>query len=85
MSSSHLFLGLPVALLVLYFELNSLFHSAAFINHLSLGDEAILSAILNFIFFGVLLQHLILLLSRLFYGFVGASFYVVYPIFFFNL
>ena len=40
MSSSHLFLGLPVALLVLYFELISGFHSAAFINHLSLGDVA---------------------------------------------
>ena len=44
MSSSQLFLGLPIALLVLYFELNSGFHSAAFINHLSLGDVAILSA-----------------------------------------
>ena len=50
MSSSHLFLGLPIALLVLYFELNSGFHSAAFINHLSLGDVAILSASLHFIF-----------------------------------
>ena len=48
MSSSHLFLGLPIALLVLYFELSSGFHSAAFINHLSLGDVAILSA--NFYF-----------------------------------
>ena len=50
MSSSHLFLGLPIALLVLYFELNSGFHSAAFMNHLSLGDVAILSASLHFIF-----------------------------------
>ena len=49
MSSSHLFLGLPIALLVLYFELSSGFHSAAFINHLSLGDVAILSANLHFI------------------------------------
>ena len=46
MSSSHLFLGLPIALLVLYFELNSEFHSAAFINHLSLGDVAILIALI---------------------------------------
>ena len=38
MSSSHLFLGLPIALLVLYLELRSRFHSAAFFNHLSLGD-----------------------------------------------
>ena len=30
MSSSHLFLGLPIALLVLYLELRSGFHSAAF-------------------------------------------------------
>ena len=29
MSSSHLFLGLPIALLVLYLELRSGFHSAA--------------------------------------------------------
>ena len=49
MSSSHLFLGLPIALLVLYFELSSGFHSAAFINHL--GDVAILIASLHFIFF----------------------------------
>ena len=51
MSSSHLFLGLPIALLVLYFELSSGFHSAAFINHLSLGDKAILIVSLHFIFF----------------------------------
>ena len=50
MSSSHLFLGLPIDLLVLYFELNSGFHSAAFINHLSLGDLGILIANLHFIF-----------------------------------
>ena len=49
MSSSHLFLGLPIALLVLYFELSSGFHFAAFINHLSLGDVDILSASLHFI------------------------------------
>ena len=50
MSSSHLFLGLPIDLFVLYFELSSGFHSAAFINHLSLGDVASLIASLNFIF-----------------------------------
>ena len=50
MSSSHLFLGLPIALLVLYLELRSGFHSAAFLNHLSLGDVAILSANFHFIF-----------------------------------
>ena len=50
MSSSHLFLGLPIALLVLYLELSSGFHSAAFFNHLSLGDVAILSANFHFIF-----------------------------------
>ena len=44
------FLGLPNDLLVLYFELSSGFNSAAFINHLSLGDKAILIAILHFIF-----------------------------------
>ena len=51
MSSSHLFLGLPIALLVLYLELNSEFHSAAFFNHLSLGDVAILNANFHFFFF----------------------------------
>ena len=49
MSSSHLFLGLPIALLVLDFELNSVFHSAAFIHHLSLGDVVIFIANLHFI------------------------------------
>ena len=43
-------IGLPFALLVLYFELNSGFHSAAFISHLSLSDVAVLSASLHFIF-----------------------------------
>ena len=51
MSSSHLFLGLPIDLLVLYFELNSGFHSAALINHLSFCDVAVLNASLHFIFF----------------------------------
>ena len=50
MSSSHLFLGLPIALLVLYLELNSGFHSAAFFCHLSLGDVAILNANFHFMF-----------------------------------
>ena len=71
MSSSHLFLGLPIALLVVYFELSSGFHSAAFINHLSLGDVAILIASLHFIF----LSHVpapYLLIFHLFHGFVGA-------------
>ena len=52
MSSSHLFLGLPIALFVLYLELRSGFHSAAFFSHLSLGDVAILSANFQFIFCG---------------------------------
>ena len=50
MSSSHLFLGLPIALFVLYLELRSGHHSAAFFSHLSLGDVAILSANFHFIF-----------------------------------
>ena len=49
MSSSHLFFGLPIALSEMYFDLNSGFHSAAFINHLSLNDVAILIAGLPFI------------------------------------
>ena len=59
MSSSHLVLGLPMHLLVLYFELSSGFHSAALINHLSFCDVAILIASLHFIFLWVNLQHLI--------------------------
>ena len=51
MSPSHLFLGLPIALLVLFLELSSGFHSATFFSHLSLGDVAILSASFHFIFF----------------------------------
>ena len=51
MSSSQLFLGLPIALLVLYFELSSGFHSATFINHLSLCDDAIFIVNLHFMFF----------------------------------
>ena len=51
MSSSHLFLGLPIALLVVHLELSSGFLSAFFLNHLSLGDVAILSANFHFIFF----------------------------------
>ena len=47
MSSSHLFLGLPIDLLVLYFELSS---GAALINHLSFYDVSILIASLHFIF-----------------------------------
>ena len=50
MSSSHLFLGLPNALLVLYLELRPKFHSAAFFSHLSHGEVAILSANFHFIF-----------------------------------
>ena len=49
-SYSHLFLGLPIALLVLYLVLSSGFQSAAFLSHLSLGEVAILSANFHFIF-----------------------------------
>ena len=44
------FLGLPIALLILYLVLSSGFQSAAFLNYLSLGDVAILSASFHFIF-----------------------------------
>ena len=52
MSSSHIFLDLPIALLVLYLELRSGLHSAAFFSHHSLGEVAILSANFHFIFCG---------------------------------
>ena len=50
MSSSHLFLGLPIALWILYLVLSSGFQSAALLNRLSLGDIAILNANFHFIF-----------------------------------
>ena len=84
MSSSHLFFGLPIVLLVLYLELSSGFHSAAFLNHLSLGDVAILSANFHFIFLCVVpasnpcMFHLV-------NSFSCASSYVINPIFFFDL
>ena len=70
MSSSHLFLGLPISLLVLYFELNSGFHSSAFINHPSLGGVASISASLHVIFL-CLVPASNLRISHLLYGFVG--------------
>ena len=57
MSSSHLFFGLPIALLVLYLELSSGFHSAVFFNHLSLDGVVILSVNFYFIFLCVLFQY----------------------------
>ena len=81
MLSSHLILGLPIALLVLYFELSSGFHSAAFIHHLSLGDIAVLSANHHFIFFASLVPASNLRLFQIFHGFVCASFN---PVFFFS-
>ena len=48
-SSSHILLGLPIVLYVLYLELSSRFHSATFTIHLSLGRDAILSASLHFV------------------------------------
>ena len=85
MSSSHLFFGLPIVLLVLYFELSSGFHSAAFFIHLSLGDVAILNANFHFIFLCVLFQHRIFACSILSICVSCASSYVVEPILFFNL
>ena len=85
MSSSHLFFGLPIIRLVLYFELSSGFHSAAFFTHLSLGDVAILEA--NFPFHlpvcfvpasNLCVFHLVDCVSC-------ASSYIVEPVFFFNL
>ena len=82
MSSSHLFLGLPIALLVLYLVLSSGFQSAAFLSHLSLGEVAILSASFHFIF--CLFPASNLCAFHLFHGFLSASFYVFDPVFFFN-
>ena len=65
MSSSHLFFGLPIVLLVLYFELSSGFHSSAFFSHISFGDVAILNANFHFIFLCVLFQHRIFACSIL--------------------
>ena len=59
------FLVFPIVLLVLYLELSSGFHSAAFFIHLSLGDVAILNANFHFIFLCVLFQHRIFACSIL--------------------
>ena len=71
-SSSHLLLGLPVALYVLYLELSSGFHSAAFTIHFSFGRDAILS----------LDPTSNLRVFHLISDFVCASFYVFNPVFF---
>ena len=85
MSSSHLFLGLPIALLVLYLELRSGFHSAAFLSHLSHGEVAIPSANFHFILLCVLFQHRIFARSILSKASAVLSLYVFDPVFFFNL
>ena len=73
MSSSHLFLGLPIALLVLYLVLSSRFQSAAFLSHLSFGEVAILSASFHF-FFVSLVPATNLCAVHLFYGFFSVLF-----------
>ena len=85
MSSSHLFFGLPIVLLVLYFELSSGFHSAAFFIHLSLGDVAILNANFHFIFLCVLFQHRIFACSILSIASAVLLLMQSNPILFFNL
>ena len=78
MSSSHLFLGLPVALLVLYLELSSGFHSAA---HSVMWR---FSVPVSISFFVSLVPASNLCAFHLFHGFICASFYVFNPVFFFN-
>ena len=85
MSSSHLFLGLPIALLVLYFELSSGFHSAVFNNHLSLGDVAISHRQSPFQFFLSLVPASNLRIFHFTHCIVGAPSYVFDPIFLINL
>ena len=77
MPSPHHFLGLPIALSVLYFELNSGFHSDSVMWHFS--------SPVSISFFVSLVPASNLLISHLFFGFVSASLYVVHPIFFFYL
>ena len=84
MSSSHLFLGLPIALLVFYLELRSGFHSAAFFSHLSHGEVAILSANFHFIFFVGPVPATNLCTFHLVQSVSSASLYVFDPVFFFN-
>ena len=83
MSSSHLFLGLPIALLVLYLVLSSVFQSAAFLSHLSLGEVAILSASFHIIFCESC-SSIESLRFKFFYDFFSASLHVFNPIFFFD-
>ena len=74
MSSSHLLLGLPIALLVLYFDMSSGFHSVAFINHLSLRYRCYSQSQSPFHFYMSLVLTSNLRIFHLFHGFVCASF-----------
>ena len=73
MSSSHLFLGLPIALLVLYLELRSLFHSAAFFSQFPFHFFVCPVPATNLCTF-----HLVQCVN-------SASLYVFGPVFLFNL
>ena len=70
------FRGLPIDLLVLYFEPSSGFHAAALINHLSFGDVAILIVRSSS---NILSSHF-----HLFHCFNGAPFDAFNPVLFFE-
>ena len=78
MSSSHLFLGLPIDLLVLYFELSSGFHPAAFNNHLSFGDVGNSHRQSPFHSSSSHIPASYLLIFHLFHSFIGAPFIFMY-------
>ena len=85
MSSSHRFLGLPIGLLVLYFELTSGFHSAAF-DQPSLFLSCCYSHRQSPFHFSLSqLPTSYLLVFHLFGSFNGAPIDVFNPIFFFDL
>ena len=85
MSSSHFFLGLPIDLFVLYFELNSGFMQQllSIISHSMIRRFS--SQVSISIFLGVMFQHFIFSFIHFFHNFIGAPFDIFNPIFFFDL
>ena len=74
MSSSNLFLGLPIALLVLYFELSLARPFSSFNQPISRSVMWQFSSPVSISFFVSLVPASNLRTSPLFYGIVGASF-----------
>ena len=84
MSSSLIFLGLPIALLVLYLELRSGLHSAAFFSHLFHSVNSQFSVPISISFFVGPVPASDLCIFHLVQCIYNASLYVINPFFLFN-